>query len=59
MKYQVNECCDCATDTYSCIDDEYSQLHKTCYRCDECGADGVISECEQIGIPTRLQNLNS
>lgn len=39
MKYEVNECCDCATDTYPCIGDECPQLHKTYYRCDECGTD--------------------
>ena len=36
MKYEVNECCDCATDAYPCIGDECSQLHKTYYQCDMC-----------------------
>ncbi len=44
MKYEVNECCDCATDTYPCIGDECSQLHKIYYRCDECGADELTED---------------
>ena len=44
MKYEVNECCDCATDTYSCIGDECPQLHKTYYRCDECGTDELTED---------------
>lgn len=41
---EVNGCCDCATDTYPCIGDERSQLHKIYYRCDECGADELTED---------------
>lgn len=44
MRYEVNECCDCANDTYPCIGDECSQLHKIYYECDECGADELTED---------------
>lgn len=44
MKYEVNECCDCATDTYPCIGDSCSLRHATYYKCDRCGCDGLTED---------------
>ena len=37
MKYEVNECCDCATESYPCIGDSCSLRHVTYYKRDRCG----------------------
>lgn len=34
MKYEVNECCDCATESYPCIENSCPMRHVTYYRCD-------------------------
>lgn len=39
MRYEVNECCGCATPSYPCRGDACSLRHVTKYRCDKCGAD--------------------
>ena len=39
MKYEVNECCDCATESYPCIGDSCSLRHVTYYKRDRCGCD--------------------
>lgn len=44
MKYEVNECCDCATETYPCIGDSCSLRHVTYYQCDRCGCNGLTED---------------
>lgn len=44
MRYEVNECCDCANDTYPCIGDSCSLLHTVKYYCDDCGADDLTED---------------
>ena len=39
VKYEVNECCDCATESYPCIGDSCSLRHVTYYKRDRCGCD--------------------
>lgn len=39
MKYEVNECCDCANDTYPCIGEDFTQHRKPKFiYCPNCGA---------------------
>ena len=44
MMYEVNECCDCATESYPCIGDACSLRHAIYYRCDRCGCDGLTED---------------
>lgn len=44
MKYLVNECCDCANDTYPCIGDSCGLKHVIRYKCDDCGKDELTED---------------
>jgi hypothetical protein len=44
VKYEVNECCDCATESYPCIGNSCPMRHVTYYRCDRCGCDGLTED---------------
>ena len=44
MKYESNECCDCAVPGYPCLGDSCSLRHVPRYRCDTCGADDLSED---------------
>lgn len=44
MKYEVNECCDCAVPGYPCLGSSCSLRHVIKYKCDRCGADELTED---------------
>ena len=44
MKYEQNDCCDCAVPGYPCLGDSCSRRHAIYYRCDRCGADELTED---------------
>lgn len=41
MKYEVNECCGCASPGYPCLGDRCNRRHTIKYVCDICGTDDL------------------
>ena len=44
MKYEVNECCNCAAESSLCVGNSCPMRHVTYYRCDRCGCDGLTED---------------
>lgn len=44
MRYEVNDCCDCATESYPCLGSACKLRHVPKYVCDWCGADELDEE---------------
>ena len=44
MKYEVDECCDCANESYPCLGSSCPLRHVTYYRCDRCGCDELTED---------------
>ena len=44
MKYYVDECCGCATESYPCLGSSCSMRHVPYYICDMCGEDDLTED---------------
>ena len=44
MKYEINECCDCATEPYPCVGNSCFMRHVVYYQCDRCGCGGLTED---------------
>ena len=44
MRYEQNDCCDCAVPGYPCLGDSCSRRHAIYYKCDFCRTDDLIED---------------